>query len=92
MNKVFPLSRWKKEKQVEHDAYSEEENSDEEESEYENIVIPKKNQAKRKRGPNKATINSRYQTKPKASALHPKENVATKQAITALNQRGYQSE
>ena len=79
MNKVLPLSRWKKEKPVERDAFSDEEDSDEEEYEYEDIVIPKKHQAKRKRGPNEATINSkRIKPNPKPLLCIPKKIVPRK--------------
>jgi len=65
MKKVLPLSRWKKEKPVESDCFS-----DEEVSEYEKVLIPKKQQpAKRKRGVNKAADFKR----PKTKNAHPKK-------------------
>ena len=70
MKKVLPLSRWKKEKPVERDCFSHEE-----ESEYEEVVIPKKQQpSKRKRGVTKAADSKR--TKPKTENAHPKESSA----------------
>ena len=45
MKKVLPLTRWKKENSPEREAFSDED-SDEEDSDYEEVVIPKKKQAK----------------------------------------------
>ena len=63
--KVLLLSRRKKEKLNERDAFSDEEYSDEEDSEYEQVVTPKKNQrAKRKRGANEEASFKRIKPNP----------------------------
>ena len=49
------------------DAFSDEEDSDEEDSEYEEVMIPKKKQAKRKRGANEAASPKRVKPNPKPS-------------------------
>ena len=46
MKKSLPLKRWKKEEPPERECFSDED-SDEEDSDYEEIVIPKKKQVKR---------------------------------------------
>ena len=56
MKKVLPLERWNKEKLAERKCFSDE-NSNEEDSDYEEIVIPKKKQAKRKLRANEAVSN-----------------------------------
>ena len=61
MNKVFPLTWWKKEKLSERENFSDED-SDEEDSDYEEFVVPKKKQAKRKREANEAASPKRFRS------------------------------
>ena len=64
MNKVFPLTRWKKEKLSERENFSYKD-SDEQDSDYEEVVVPKKKQAKRKRKANEDTNPKRFRPTPK---------------------------
>ena len=64
MKKVLPLERWKKEEPPERECFSDED-SDEEDSDYEEIVIPKKKQAKRKLRANEAASSKRIKLNPK---------------------------
>ena len=75
MKKVLPLSRWKNDKPPERDTFSDEEDSDEEDSEYEEVMIPKKKQAKRKRGANEAASSKRIKPNPKSQINIPKKSV-----------------
>ena len=59
----------------ERDAFSDEEDSDEEDSEYEEVMIPKKKQAKRKRGANEAASSKRVKPNPKSQIHIPKKLV-----------------
>ena len=74
MKKVLPLSRWKKEELPEREAFSDED-SDEEDSDYEEVVNPKKKQAKRKRGANEAASSKRIKPNPKPQIRIPKKSV-----------------
>ena len=78
MKKVLPLERWKKEKPPERECFSDED-SDEEDSDYEEIVIPKKKQAKRKLRANEAASSKRIKPIPKPQ-MHPKEISAARNA------------
>ena len=80
MTKVLPLSQWKKDPPSEREAFSDED-SDEEDSEYEEILIPKKKDVKRKRGANELSRKfEAYQTKPKIPDSHTKEISAASNA------------
>ena len=72
--KVLPLSRWKKEELPEREAFSDED-SEEEDSDFEEIVIPKKKQAKRKRGSDEAASLKRIKPNPKPQIRIPKKLV-----------------
>ena len=74
MKKVLPLSRWKKAELPEREAFSDED-SDEEDSDFEEFVIPKKKQAKRKRGADEAVSLKRIKPKPKPQIRIPKNLV-----------------
>ena len=74
MKKVLPLNRWKKEKPPDRECFSDED-SDEEDSDYEEVVISKKNQAKRKRGANEAASSKRIKPNPKPQIRIPKKSV-----------------
>ena len=63
MTKVLPLSQWKKDPPSEREAFSDED-SDEEDSEYEEMLIPKKD-VKRKRGANEVANLKRIKPNPK---------------------------
>ena len=73
MKKVLPLTRWKKENPPEREAFSDED-SDKEDSEYEEVVIPKK-KLKRKREANKAASSKRIKPNPKPQIRIPKKLV-----------------
>ena len=74
MTKVLPLSRWKKTPVPEREAFSDED-SDEEDSEYEEIFIPKKKDVKRKRGANEVANSKRIKPNPKPQIRIPKKSV-----------------
>ena len=74
MTKVLPLSRWKKELPPEREAFSDED-SDEEDSDYEEIVIREKKDAKRKRGGNEEANSIRIKPNPKPQIRIPKKSV-----------------
>ena len=75
MKKVLPLERWNKEEPPERECFSDED-SDEEDSDYEEIVIPKKKQAKRKLRANEAASSKRIKPNPKPEVRVPKKLVA----------------
>ena len=64
MKKALPLKRWKKEEPPERECFSDED-SDEEDSDYEEIVISKKKQVKRKLRANEAASSKRIKPNPK---------------------------
>ena len=74
MTKVLPLSQWKKDPPSERQAFSDED-SDEENSEYEEILIPKKKDVKRKRGANEVANSKRIKPNPKPQIRIPKKSV-----------------
>ena len=74
MKKVLPLNRWKREKPPDRECFSDED-SDEEDSDYEEVVISKKNQPKRKRGANEAASSKRIKPNPKPQIRIPKKSV-----------------
>ena len=74
MKKVLPLSQWKKDPPSEREAFSDED-SDEEDSEYEEILIPKKKDVKRKRGANEVANSKRIKPNPKPQIRIPKKSV-----------------
>ena len=74
MTKVLPLSQWKKDPPSEREAFSDED-SDEEDSEYEEILIPKKKDVKRKRGANEVANSKRIKPNPKPQIRIPKKSV-----------------
>ena len=80
MKKALPLKRWKKEEPPEHECFSDQD-SDEDNSNYryEEIVIPKKRQAKIKFKASKDASSERIKPIPKAQ-IHPKEISAARSA------------
>ena len=72
--KVLPFGRWKKEKLFECETFSDED-SGEEDSDYEEFVVPKKKQAKRKREANEAAKPKSYRQPPKPHIRIPKKVV-----------------
>ena len=74
MTKVLPLSRWKKEIPPEREAFSDED-SDEEDSEYEEILILKKKDVKRKRETNEIANSKRIKPNPKPKIRIPQKLV-----------------
>ena len=74
MKKVLPLSQWKKDLPSEREAFSDED-SDEEDSEHEEILIPKKKDVKRKRGANEVANSKRIKPNPKPQIRIPKKSV-----------------
>ena len=77
MKKILPLERWKTEGPPERESFSDED-SDEEDSDYEEIVISKKKQAKRKltverTKPQVRSASNQTQNGGKTSIAHPKE-------------------
>ena len=74
MTKALLLSRWKKEPPPEREAFSDED-SDEEDSEYEEILIPKKKDVKRKREANEITNSRSIKPNPKPQIRIPKKSV-----------------
>ena len=65
MKKVLPLSQWKKDPPSEREAFSDED-SDEEDSEYEEILIPRKvKDMKRKREANEIAKSRSIKPNPK---------------------------
>ena len=89
MKKVLPLERWKKEEPPERECFSGED-SDEEDSEYEEIVIPKKKQAQRKFRANEAASSKRIKPNPKPQLRVPKKLVprarpSAKKAASGIN-------
>ena len=74
MKKVLPLSRWKEEVPPEREAFSDED-SDEEDSDYEEFVIPKKERVKRKREAIEAASSKRIKPNPKPQIRIPKKLV-----------------
>ena len=73
MNKVFPLTWWKKEKLSERENFSDED-SDEEDSDYEEFVVPKKEASKAKAWSKRSHKPEAFQTNPKTLNSHPKES------------------
>ena len=74
MKKSLPLKRWKKEEPPERECFSDED-SDEDDSNYEEIVIPKsqkKRQVKIKLKASKVASSKRIKPMPKPQ-VHPKE-------------------
>ena len=80
MKKALPLKRWKKEEPPERECFSDED-SDEDDSNYryEEIVIPKKRQAKIKFKASKAASSKRIKPIPKPQ-MYPKEISAARNA------------
>ena len=74
MTKVLPLSQWKKDPPSEREAFSDED-SDEEDSEYEEILIPKKKDVKRKREANEIANSRSIKPNPKLQIRIPKKSV-----------------
>ena len=74
IKKVLPFGRWKKEKLFECETFSDED-SGEEDSDYEEFVVPKKKQAKRKREANEAAKPKSYRQPPKPHIRIPKKVV-----------------
>ena len=75
MKIVLPFEDWNKEEPSEHECFSDE-NSNEEDSDYEEIVIPKKKQAKRKLRANEAASSKRIKQNPKPQLRVPKKSSA----------------
>ena len=71
MKKALPLKRWKKEEPPQREWFSDED-SDEDDSNYEEIVIPKKRQAKIKLKVSKATSSKRIKPIPKPQSTQKK--------------------
>ena len=72
MKKVLPLKRWKKKEPPDRESFSDED-SDEEDSDYEEIVIPKNKQANEKAQRERSLKFETHQTEPKPPNAHPKE-------------------
>ena len=74
MTKVLPLSRLKQGSPPEQEAFSNE-GSDEEDSEYEGTLIPKKKDVKRKREANEFANSKRIKPNPNPKICIPKKSV-----------------
>ena len=85
MTKVLPLSRWKKDL-PEQEAFSDED-SDEEDSEYEEILIPEKKDVKRKREANEVANSKRIKPNLKPQIRILKKSVRPCQAIKRQKKR-----
>ena len=90
MKKALPLKRWKKEDPPERECFSDED-SDEDDSNYEEIVIPKKRRAKIKLKASKAASSKRIKVIPKPQ-MHPTEISAARNAKQSSAKKAIETE